>query len=350
MNDYNVERFEQIVRTVCTMTTDDLFEYLAEFGFILTNHGSELYGKNGSVIYDRYAYRPGTNADSPLLVCHADTVRRCLAYEYDADRSVVTSSELDDRLGIACMLYVIELGSGLSNCAMLVCDNEEIAASTATTFTDDVLASLGLSSAGYPNWLMEFDRHGTDVVCYDYENDTFSSLLEHAGFEIGVGSFSDISSMTELGRSGVNVGVGYHREHTLQCYADLTDTLKQLGRAEVFYSLFGHIALRYTPPKRYGRYSSDRLSYDRYLDDDWNDISVKTTGKLTLSPVPSLDMWDNPIDENGDMIDVEDYVDGTEILNCECCDVPNHLDDLIDWHGSVICDQCYADYILKGTK
>ena len=68
MNDYNVERFEQVVRTVCTMTTDELFEYLGEFGFVLTNHGTELYGKNGSVIYDRYAYRPGINPDSPLLV------------------------------------------------------------------------------------------------------------------------------------------------------------------------------------------------------------------------------------------------------------------------------------------
>ena len=144
----------------------------------------------------------------------------------------------------------------------------------------------------------------------------------------------------------MNVGVGYHREHTLQCYADLTDTLKQLGRAEVFYSLFGHIALKFTPPKHYGRYSADRTTYGRYLDDDWYDAKTKATGKLTLSPVPSLDMWDNPIDEE----DIDDYVDATEILNCECCDVPNHLDDTIDWHGSVICTQCYADYILKGNK
>lgn len=349
MSDYNLERFEQIVRTVCTMTTDDLFEYLKGFGFFITHHGSEPYGKNGSVIHDRYAYRPGYGPESPLLVCHADTVRRCLAYEYDAEHNTVVSSELDDRLGIACMLYVIELGSGLSDCAMLVCDNEEIAASTATTFTDDVIASLGLSNSGYPNWLMEFDRHGTDVVCYGYENDTFSSLLEHAGFEIGVGSFSDISSMTELGRSGVNVGVGYHREHTLQCYANLTDTLKQLGRAEMFYALFGHIALKYTPTKRYGRYSSDRFKYDGFYDDDdaWRDVKLKGIGsKLSLTPVPAMDMWDNPIDDE----DVADYVDGTEILNCECCDTPNHLDDLIDWHGQIICDQCYSDYILKGTK
>lgn len=346
MNDYNVERFEQIVRIVCTMTTDELFEYLAEFGFFVTNHGSEPYGKNGAIIHDRYAYRPGYGPESPLLVCHADTVRRCLAYEYDAERSVVVSSELDDRLGIACMLYVIELSSGLSDCAMLVCDNEEIAASTARTFTDDIIASLGLSSVGYPNWLMEFDRHGTDVVCYDYENDTLSSLLEHAGFEIGVGSFSDISSMTDLGRSGVNVGIGYHREHTLQCYADLTDTLKQLGRAETFYQLFGHIALKFTPPKRYGgKYS--RFGYDGYYDDDWKDTSVKGIGsKLSLTPVPSLDMWDNPMDDE----DTADYIDATEIINCECCDTPNHLDDLVDWHGQIICDQCYSDYILKGTK
>jgi len=338
MLNMNVEEFELVVRECCTLTTDDMFAQLVDvYGFTLTHHGSEQWGKKGAMIHNRYAYRPGKYADSPLLVCHADTVLGNLSYSYDVERLVVTSSELDDRLGIACMLYSLLLGNALSECAMLVCDNEEIASTTASTFTDDTLAMNGMTETGLPVWLMEFDRRGVDVVTYVYGNDTFHSLLESVGFTIGEGSFSDISSMTDLGRSGVNVGIGYHSEHSTKCHARLSDTLLQLGRAVQFCEFYSCVTLRYTPRvQKYGKY--DRFSYDGYYDDD-RPLFSSTGAKLSLTPVVD-DMWDNPLD-------IEDDVN--ELESCECCECLTHEQDMLDWHGCRICEQCYCDVISPNS-
>jgi hypothetical protein len=338
MLELNVEEFELIVRECCTLTTDDMFRRLCDvYGFTLTHHGSESWGKKGAMIHNRYAYRPGKYADSPLLVCHADTVLGNLSYSYDAERMVVTSSELDDRLGIACMLYSLLLGNALSECAMLVCDNEEIASTTASTFTDDTLAMCGTSELGLPVWLMEFDRRGVDVVTYVYGNDTFHSLLESVDFTIGEGSFSDISSMTELGRSGVNVGIGYHNEHSTRCHARLSDTLLQLARATQFCLAFSEVTLRYSPPvAKYGKYN--RFNYDGYYDDD-RPLFSSTGAKLSLTPIVD-DMFDNPLD-------IED--DANELETCACCDCLTHEQDMLDWQGYRVCEQCYCDFVSPNS-
>jgi len=344
MNDMNVEQFELIVRECCTLSTDDRFRRLCEvYGFTLTHHGSESWGKKGATIHNRYAYRPGKYADSPLLVCHADTVREDLAYSYDAERMVVTSSELDDRLGIACMLYSLLLGNALSECAMLVCDNEEIASTTASQFTDDTLAMNGTSESGLPVWLMEFDRRGVDVVTYVYGNDTFHSLLESVGFTIGEGSFSDISSMVDIGRSGVNVGVGYHSEHSTRCHARLSDTLLQLARANQFCEFYSCVTLRYTAPV-YKRGKYDRFDYDGYYDDD-RPLFSSTGAKLSVTPVID-DMWDNPIDN-----DIDELLSSpdSELEVCECCEAITHEQDMLDFGGQRICEQCYADFVSPNS-
>ena len=331
---YNILEFETYVRECCTLTTDELFVRLEHYGFRLVHHGSEPYGKQGKLIHNRYAYRPGKFATSPLLVCHADTVRECLEYACDYETMRVVSSELDDRLGIACLLYSLSIGNSLSDCAMLICDNEEIASSTAAQFTDDALDLAGLSSH-YPNWLMEFDRHGIDVVTYQYENDTLHSLLESVGMVIGSGTFSDISLMSELGRSGMNVGVGYHREHTLQCYAVLYDTLLQLERANSFCERYGDIVLKYEVP-RYEKYSG--RSSDRYRWDDWKDDYsyeyARKDVKAVVEPIVS-GLWDNPADDD----------ELNELEDCECCDILCHEQDMLDWNDYRVCEQCYADFI-----
>jgi hypothetical protein len=343
MLDMNVEEFELVVRECCTLTTDDMFARLVEvYGFTLTHHGSETWGKSGRMIHNRYAYRPGKYADSPLLVCHADTVLGNLSYSYDSERMVVTSSELDDRLGIACMLYSLLQGNALSECAMLVCDNEEIASTTASTFTDDTLAMNGTSEAGLPVWLMEFDRRGTDAVTYVYGNDTFHSLLESVGFTIGEGSFSDISSMTDIGRSGVNVGIGYHNEHSTRCHARLSDTLTQLGRAVQFCEFYSCLTLRYTPPAfKRGKY--DRTNYDGYYDDD-RPLFSSTGAKLSLTPIVD-DMWDSPLDELDELLADE----ASELEVCECCEAITHEQDMLDFGGQRICEQCYADFVSPNS-
>ena len=234
----NVDLLASHVQAFCMLNVDEVFSALTDLDFTLTDYGTET--TFNRTIHNRYAYRPGRFADSPLIVVHADTVLKRCAFSYNSSSGVVVSSELDDRLGLACITFAEDIGLGLAECAVLVCDNEEIGHSTARIFANDTV-----KNEVQPNWLVELDRRGTDVVCYDYENDTLSSLLGHVGFKIGNGTFSDICCMKALQRSGFNVGIGYHREHTTECHANLHDTLKQLRRLEKFYNTFRRVKLRY---------------------------------------------------------------------------------------------------------
>ena len=241
----NVKKFEQLVYQTCSQSVEDIFsEYPSEYGF----EHIEKQGKR-----QRYLYRPGISNESPLLICHADTVLASRAYLYSAKTSVVTSSELDDRLGIAVLLAIIQ-SSGmdclhLSDCAMLITDNEEMGQSTSALFAAD--CKQNPERFGSPNWLLNFDRRGSDSVCYGYENDTLSSLLRHCGHTIGQGTCSDISRMESLGVSGVNIGVGYQNEHSLKCFVYLRDTLQSIIRAECFCSQFRHIRFEFTLPTKH---------------------------------------------------------------------------------------------------
>lgn len=216
---------EAILSVLCKSTTKQVFSSLETLGF------ETVYNAKGR----RYAYRPGKADTSPLVVCHADTVVNGGEgpHEYAVDGSVVTSIALDDRLGIACMIEAADSGKPLGDCAMLVCDDEERGRSTASLF----------DTTSNPNWMVELDRRGTDVVAYQYDSTLLRSLLTSVGFTVGNGSFSDISCLEHLGVIGFNMGVGYHAEHTTRCHADLNDTLTQLGRLDLFLAKFADIRL-----------------------------------------------------------------------------------------------------------
>lgn len=232
---------KKMTRRLCSMTTDQVFDY------VTSKH--KFYRHHDIKTDRRFAYRPGKRADSVLVVCHADTVLGAIN-SYNESRNVVCSPELDDRLGIACML---SFDGPLSTCAMLICDDEERGMSTADMFPDVFPQSR-------PNWLVELDRRGTDVVTYDYANETWHSILESVGFDIGHGSFSDICYLESLGVCGVNVGIGYHNEHTTKCHADLNDTVTQIARLQTLLSTFGSVRLRHDIQKRDSWYSVSRNS------------------------------------------------------------------------------------------
>lgn len=349
----NVNEFEEHVRFWCSLTSDQVFTRLQDIGFTVVQYASRKGFKAGDTIHDRYAYRPGVQSDSPLLVCHADTVLRDIRYKYNEKTQTVISSELDDRLGIACLSYAIANGMTLGECAMLICDNEEIGQTTAEIYGED--SEQGMYST--PNWLMEFDRRGCDVVCYQYENATFTSLLEHVGFNVGCGSFSDISSLQLLGVSGVNVGVGYHREHSRQCHADLNDTLEQLAKAEEFCRQFHGVKLEHgLKAKRFDRWDK----YSRWEDDDDTWVNYRQTGSDTAVIVSAkMDAMDGALSLN-DMIDDAldnpgyDDDDNDALLlpdvKCDSCETMFPLDDMIDWQGHCVCSDCYTSCIEQKER
>ena len=193
--------------------------YFRKYGTSLSANGELIHIDRGSNI---------------LGVAHLDYVD----YKpptFNADCSQVFCPQLDDRLGAWVLLYLIP-SMGV-NIEVLLTDNEEIGQTTAQDFQP---------SKDY-NWVVEFDRMGTDAVLYQYENDTSRTVLSDAGYEIGIGSFSDISELEHLGVMAMNLAVGYYRQHTPDCYANLEETLSSVAKFKTIYDKYQNIKLAWEP-------------------------------------------------------------------------------------------------------
>lgn len=167
------------------------------------------------------------NGASILAVAHLDSVQTdnsCTVVDTGAG-PLALSGVLDDRLGVYVILELLpKLGIEVD---WLLTTNEEMGASTAANF--------------YPehkkyNWMIEFDRMGTDVVMYQYETQELEDLVRRAGAEVRSGSYSDIADLDQLGCAGFNWGVGYHDYHTMRGLAWLEDTFKMVARFMRFYA------------------------------------------------------------------------------------------------------------------
>ena len=313
----NLERLEIFTKYMCLLSTDALFDYLKTIGFTVHHATSKT---------KRYAVKQGSDKNRPLLVAHADTVLENRAYEYDTETGIVVSSELDDRLGIAIILCLLLDGIDVS---CLVCDNEETGRTTATQFIKETKLT--------PVWLTEFDRRGTDVVCYEYETPILCSMLEHCGFTVGRGSFSDISSMESLEVIGFNVGVAYHKEHSLKCHANLNQTLSQVDRWLLWFNWLSNVRLSHEEKTwgraSYGKYSGSSSRLDSYIVDDFRE---RYESKILDNPRVD-DTWDD---------DLFDSVSGLEL--CDQCGNYCDSETMCDYSGGTVCENCIVD--LKGLK
>lgn len=175
-------------------------------------------------------YHYKDNGSKVLAVAHLDSVQdhpTCQVTETEAG-PLVTSGALDDRLGAYVILDLLpRLGI---TCDWLLTTDEEIGASTASEFgwADDERKPY--------NWMISFDRGGTDVVMYQYETDLLARMVEDAGARVGIGSFSDICYLDHLGCAGFNWGVGYQDYHGPRSHAWLMDTFRMVGSFVDFYA------------------------------------------------------------------------------------------------------------------
>lgn len=176
---------------------------------------------------DFYAFRD--NGADVLAVAHLDTVmpadsRTCDFVNTQAG-TVVYSPALDDRLGAYLILDLLPKLDITFDVLLTV--GEESGQSTARFF----------EPAKDYNWVIEFDRGGTDVVMYQFEDHDTADLVRDVGAVVGDGIFTDVCELEHLGVKAFNWGVGYHDYHCARSHAYLNDTFGMLARFVDFHAL-----------------------------------------------------------------------------------------------------------------
>lgn len=194
---------------------------------------------------------------SILAVAHLDYVDNPWQFQRLSGKNggaYVFCPRLDDRLGVFTILDVLPTMGIILD--VLFTENEEHGQSTANDFKP---------SKEY-NWIVSFDRRGDDAVTYDYDWPEVGEF-----FDVGIGSFSDICSLEGVGVKALNVGVGYHREHTPLCYLDTNEYYTQLQTFKEFYETHGRTRFKHVPQPKYttedwGRWWAERQRNREWLD------------------------------------------------------------------------------------
>ncbi len=198
------------------------------------------------------------NGSDILAVAHLDTIQHhrhfgCL----EENRDRIYNCQLDDRLGAWIILDL--LPSMDIETDILLTTGEESGMSTASRFT---------TPKEY-NWIVEFDRSGTDVVTYDMESDEWLILIQKER-KVGRGSYSDISELNHFGVCAANWGIGYYRNHSLASYFNVSELVDTIER---FHCFFNANSGFHFPIEKTSTTKIDEFDYDEF----WKDYQDEQT-------------------------------------------------------------------------
>lgn len=240
--------------------------------------------------YDDNFYYHRDNGAPVLFVAHLDHVQAdpTCSIVQTGDGPLALSGALDDRLGAYVGLELLpKLGVKVD---VLLTTNEEMGASSARDFDTNKVY----------NWMIEFDRGGTDVVMYQYDNADTRSLVEATGTRVGLGSYSDIADLEHLGCAGFNWGVGYEDYHSARSHAWLNDTFKMVSRFMRFYraNAATHLPFEETP---------SRLGNGKWWDEEYD----------RLNRLSEADRGDDVADDGFDVCPMLGC--GAELDSWRCC-------------------------------
>jgi hypothetical protein len=251
------------------------------------------------------------NGAEILAVAHLDTVmahsRRTANFAETAAGPVIFSGALDDRLGAYTILELLP-AMGIKY-DLLLTVGEESGQSTAQFFA---------AEKEY-NWMIEFDRGGTDVVMYQYDNAHVRELVSKSGARPANGIFSDISYMEHLGIKGFNWGVGYRDYHGPRSHAFLEDYWTMIGHYLKFHDANAETSLPHTKMQRTyygygGGYSSSYSSSSLWGGSDDADYKSLRGEKWWDEPASNVtDESDNWTEEQWDAF-IDDGIEAARAL------------------------------------
>lgn len=184
----------------------------------------------------RYVYIPGWRKNKVLLVAHADTY-----WQEDYERNgnfeglelmyengkYINAFGADDRAGCAILWLLKDLGHSLLITSGE--ENQQIGAKFLMEENIDLAEEINKEH----QFIVEFDRRGrNDYKCYDVGTDEFRKYIEMVtGYqEPDRKSSTDIKVLCKE-ICGVNLSLGYYKEHTNETYLVYEEWLHTLNLA-----------------------------------------------------------------------------------------------------------------------
>jgi len=189
-------------------------------------------------------YKLNQDGNSILGVAHCDFVEDAWSFPtyFDSDTKI-RAGQVDDRVGVWLLLDVLPSIPEMPTFDYLLTTDEECGRSSAQEVEEDL---------DY-NWTFQFDRRGTDFVDYGKSSKRFLESFKSATcIPYGIGSFSDICYLPASCGSRVNIGTGYHNEHSPDAWVDLAECASQVERFVDFASQYAEtkFAMRRPPRQR----------------------------------------------------------------------------------------------------
>lgn len=218
-----------------------------------------------------YLYKD--NGSNILAVAHLDTVMpheaRTANFVSTQAGPIIFSGALDDRLGAYTILELMpKLGL---NFDILLTVGEESGRSTAKFFE-------AAEDKEY-HWMIEFDRGGTDVVMYQYDDADLRERVRKSGARPADGIFSDISYLEHLEIKGLNWGVGYRDYHGPRSHAYLEDYWTMIGHFLKFHEQNKDEYLPHEEQKHWSRWGSSGGGYSSLWSGDYESGYKSTRGE-----------------------------------------------------------------------
>lgn len=299
-----------LLRRICKMETPDVLKL-----------AKTLVGADG----DQYGFTD--NNSKILAVCHADYVANigrhfgfCHVDDWD---TLVFSPQLDDRLGVYTILYVLP-ALLKTRFDILITDKEEIGQSTAGLFKTDKQY----------NWMFSFDRRENQTVMYKFDTCMRPSVSKHFGTP-GVGSFSDICRLGHLGCGGFNVATGYSKEHSETCFASMKQWAKSVINFIGFYNEYKDTHFAFKEPvyttSSYGGYSHRTRSpfVEWFKTTSTGSLPTKSSESSKSTGVRRISLMDQALGRDGSRAD-----GNGKCMHCKS------IDSLTSVKGGVACTSC----------
>jgi hypothetical protein len=270
------------------------------------------------------------NGADILAVAHLDTVLEPLMFiKYPG---FVTSPVLDDRLGVYILLDVLpKLGLKYD---ILLTTGEEQCNSTAQYFTPP----------RQYRWMFEFDRRGTDVVMYQYENGETIEAVESVGAYVGIGSYTDLVDLDHLKCVGFNWGCGYELEHTYSCYVDIKSCEFMIDLFVEFYRKYKDTTFKFEAGYNY--YKPIKHWEESYRTYDWTLEECEWCGEQGYLISTEINGTTGNLCE-----DCVEYLNSQRATSrsvpevCDWCQLPGHLEDIdVDGTNARLCRNCIVEW------